>query len=79
MNAVLCVDQAMTHGLVLDQLEARLKHQLSGRVSDLHLEMDEGGLVLRGRTRTYYAKQLAQHALMQATDLLIVANEIEVW
>jgi hypothetical protein len=34
--------------------------------------------VLRGVTRTYYAKQLAQHAVMQLTDLPIHANEIDV-
>jgi hypothetical protein len=34
--------------------------------------------VLRGRARTYYAKQLAQHAVMQATALPILRNEIEV-
>jgi hypothetical protein len=33
---------------------------------------------LRGRARTYYAKQLAQHAVMQVTEYLIQANEIEV-
>jgi len=33
---------------------------------------------LRGRAKTYYAKQLAQHAVMEATDLPVLANEIEV-
>ena len=28
--------------------------------------------------RTYHAKQVAQHTVMQMTDLPIVANEIEV-
>jgi hypothetical protein len=37
-----------------------------------------GGLILRGLTTTYYAKQLAQHAVMEATAIPIVANEIEV-
>jgi len=37
-----------------------------------------GELILRGRTRTYYAKQLAQQAVMEATALPIRANEIEV-
>jgi len=36
------------------------------------------GLVLRGRAQTYYAKQLAQHAVVEAAGLPILANEIEV-
>jgi hypothetical protein len=63
---------------LLEQLEMHLRNQLSGRVANLCLKMNGVGLVLRGDAKTYYAKQLAQQALMQATDLLIVANEIEV-
>src|SRR5437879_4085674 len=59
-------------------LESRLQHQLSGRIRDLHLLLRGHALVLRGYSRTYYAKQLAQHALMSVTNLPIVANEIEV-
>jgi len=33
---------------------------------------------LRGQVHTYYAKQLAQHAVMETTGLPILANEIEV-
>ena len=62
----------------IDQLEVRLQGKLSGRVRDLHLLMQECGVVLRGFARTYHAKQLAQHAVMAETDLPIVANEIEV-
>ena len=29
-------------------------------------------------TNTYYAKQLAQHAVMEMTEVPILANEIEV-
>jgi hypothetical protein len=36
------------------------------------------GKALRGFAHTYYAKQLAQHAVMEATKLPILANEIEV-
>jgi hypothetical protein len=39
---------------------------------------EEDGLLLRGYSHSYYVKQLAQHAVMQATNLRIVANEIEV-
>ena len=60
------------------QLETQVRGRLVGRVGDLHLLVQENGLILRGHTHTYYAKQLAQHAVMQETRLPILANEIEV-
>lgn len=62
----------------LDRIGQRVQHQLIGRLDDFRLKGGANGLVLRGRTRTYYAKQLAQHAVMAATDLPISRNEIEV-
>jgi hypothetical protein len=62
----------------LDELESHLQSFLSGRISGLQLVPQGDGVVLRGRTRTYYAKQLAQQALMKATPMPIVANEIQV-
>jgi hypothetical protein len=63
----------------LDELEFRLQGQFSGRVVDFHVLNLRGGIVLRGFTRTYYHKQLAQQAVMNLTDLPILANEIEVY
>lgn len=65
-------------GVPLDQLETLLQRRLVGRVRDLRVEHSERGVVLRGWTRTYYAKQLAQHAAMESTGLQVLANEIEV-
>jgi hypothetical protein len=59
-------------------IEAHIQSRLSGRIRGLQVLRKTNGLILRGRTRTYYAKQLAQHAVMAATDLPILANEIEV-
>ena len=62
----------------MDRLGARVRLQLSGRLSDFGLRLGDGGLVLRGRAHTYYVKQLAQHAVMETTDVPILRNEIEV-
>ena len=59
-------------------MEAHLLCRLGGRVHQFRLVFGAGGLVLRGRARTYYAKQLAQHAVMEATGFPILANKIEV-
>lgn len=62
----------------IDELEIHLASSLSGRVQDFHLQLRGVGLVLQGHARTYYAKQLAQQAVMAATSLRILANDIEV-
>ena len=60
------------------EFEARIQSRLAGRVREFRLILVESGLILRGRAHTYYAKQLAQHAVMKATGLRVVANQIEV-
>lgn len=62
----------------LDRLGAQVQHQLSGRLRDFRLKRKGEGVVLTGRAGSYYAKQLAQHAVMRATVLPILGNEIEV-
>ena len=51
---------------------------LRGRVSGLRIEVRDGGVVLRGTARSFYAKQLALDAVMKGTHLPVVRNEIEV-
>jgi hypothetical protein len=62
----------------LGRIEEHIRCRLSGRVRDFHLLVRDQGLVLRGHAHTYYAKQLAQQAVMEVTSLPIQANEIEV-
>lgn len=61
-----------------EALESLLQRRLSGRVHELRVECQTEGVVLRGWTRTYYAKQMAQHVVMDVTDWPILANEIVV-
>jgi hypothetical protein len=58
--------------------QEHIQCQMSGRVRDLRLLVRDQGLVLQGQAHTYYAKQLAQHAVMEMLRLVIRANEIEV-
>jgi len=60
------------------ELETRVLYRLTGRIRDFQVVVTESGLILRGRCRTYYAKQLVQHAVMEASERPILANEIEV-
>jgi hypothetical protein len=65
-------------GHTYEELESRLKVRLCRQIPDFHLLFNEGGLVLRGTAHTYYAKQLAQHAVMLESPMPILANEIQV-
>ena len=79
MESVKSVDQQPARGAdAIGLVELHVRSQMSGRVRDFNLELRDGGLVLSGHAHTYYAKQLAQHAVMERCALPILANEIEV-
>jgi DNA-binding response OmpR family regulator len=61
-----------------NRLETHLQTRLGSRVRHLRVICRDAGVTLSGSTRTYHAKQLAQHLIMEITDLPILANEIEV-
>jgi hypothetical protein len=62
----------------LAELEEEVRQRLLGQLRDFRLSIRDYGLVLGGRTLSYHAKQLAEHALMDITRAPITANEIEV-
>jgi hypothetical protein len=52
---------------------------LCGRIFDLHVACSDDRIVLRGRSRTYYAKQLAQEMALDLTGgTARLVNEIVV-
>jgi hypothetical protein len=61
-----------------ERLEVQLQRKLGNRIRNLRVLRVPAGLVLQGRTATYHAKQLATHAVMECTDLPVLANDIEV-
>lgn len=73
---------AITRGTMTPEqwrlIEQRLYHAFLRRVLNFHIQVLDDGLVLEGRTLTYFGKQAVQHAVMEATGLPIVANNIEV-
>jgi hypothetical protein len=66
------------HAPDIDQVEVHVRCRLGGRVRDLQVLGRDNGLVLKGFAPTYYVKQLAQHLVMEATEMPILVNEIEV-
>ncbi len=62
----------------LEQLEAHVLRRMQGRTYHLEVELGDAGWIIRGRVKTYHAKQLLLHALRDATSLPILVTEIEV-
>lgn len=65
-----------------DQLAERVERvvqaKTGGRIRGLRVRVDEGCIVVSGKTSTYYNKQLATHAIRGAVDDMSVQNEVEV-
>jgi hypothetical protein len=62
----------------LGSLKAQVHDRVCGRVRDLELFAQPNGVVVRGIANSYYVKQLALNALLEASSLPILANEIRV-
>ncbi|MBM4070782.1 MAG: BON domain-containing protein [Planctomycetes bacterium] len=60
------------------QIEAHIQNRLGNRIQNLQVVIRDACLVIQGRSRTYYCKQLAQHAATEVSTLPVGANEIEV-
>lgn len=66
---------------VADEIARTVEAQLTGRIRDLAVTVEEGQFVLRGVSRSYHVKQIAQHLAMTAMDTRLLGrlvNEIEV-
>ena len=62
----------------IERVTQVVQRELAGRIRGFSLRIRNQGLILEGRARSYYAKQLAQHAVMKLTKLPIHRNNIEV-
>lgn len=60
----------------LVRLEIQIRQHLGDMIPELELTVTSAGLVLRGRARSFYAKQLAQQQVMQRTRRTIAVNAI---
>ena len=63
---------------LVEQVELAVQVRTGGRISGLQVRVNEGCLVVSGRTSSYYNKQLATHAIRDAVDDMEVRNEVEV-
>ncbi|TXT20601.1 MAG: hypothetical protein FD138_4194 [Planctomycetota bacterium] len=61
-----------------DTVERYVRLRTGGTIRGLHVDVTDGEVILSGRTSTYYNKQLATHAALDAASELSLTNEIEV-
>jgi hypothetical protein len=62
-----------------DLIDRQVRQRTTGLIRDLKIEILPGEILLTGRASTYYAKQLATHAALDACDHLTLTNDIEVY
>ena len=75
--------RSLTHAPVLPDLARRIEGDIdqraNGRIQDLHVVLSDNRIILQGRTKTHYAKQLAQEAALNLTSVdSVLTNQIVV-
>ena len=63
---------------LVQRVVVRLQIRLGSQLRDFQMSAREDGLILRGKVRTYYGKQMVQEVVMEVSGLSILANDIEV-
>ena len=68
-------------GSVSESIEKVVEMRTGGSVRDLRVDVHDHLIIISGHTNTYYAKQLASHAALDAVEdreCVTVTNDIEV-
>jgi hypothetical protein len=60
------------------ELTRRIDNKTFRQVRDLNVVHDAGRVVLRGRSESYYVKQLATHAVLDLMPGVAIDNSIDV-
>ena len=68
----------MKRQMVVEQVERLIREKTNGLIRGLRVEILPGRVILSGRTTTYYLKQLATHAVLDAIHDSELTNSIEV-
>lgn len=62
----------------LGELVHFVDRQTLHQVQDLSIRQSEGALVVTGRSRTYYAKQLVTQSILLALPAVRIVNDVSV-
>lgn len=72
-------EPAPAEASLADQIERLIRERTSGLIRSLHVDVYSHEVVINGRASTYYAKQLATHAALEACENYALTNDIEVY
>lgn len=70
---------ALTSPTLADRIERLIRERTSGLIRSLRVDVYPGEVMISGRASTYYAKQLATHAALEAAESFALTNDIEVY
>lgn len=57
-------------------VERVIRNRTGGQIRELRVDVFNGEVVLSGRTTTYYIKQLATHAALDAVEKEIIGRDM---
>jgi len=78
-NAVTATITLTVEGDLAERVEGQIIRRAGGQIRNLVVLAPGDRIILRGRSRTYHAKQLAQEAALELTGgRPMLVNEIEV-
>ena len=63
---------------VSERIERCVRIRTGGMIRGLRADVHDDDVVISGRTTTYYNKQLATHAALDAINEMTLINDIEV-
>ncbi len=63
---------------IAETVERFVRLRTGGTIRGLHVEVEDREVILTGRTSTYYNKQLATHAALDAAEEWSLTNDIQV-
>lgn len=59
-------------------VEQNVRRRVGGVIQELTVEVQDGQLILSGRTSSYYQKQLISQAALDAAEDAVIRNDVEV-
>ncbi len=59
-----------------EMVERVIRNRTGGQIRELRVDVFNGEVILNGMTSTYYTKQLATHAAMDAVEKEIVGRDM---
>ena len=75
MTAIACLSEL---DRALNKLATEIRNRHRSHLREFRIELVEGGVILIGRSITFYGKQIAFHEVCSGCKCAVVANQIEV-